>query len=880
MKGVNFANADLAGHAFTKTDFRGCDLTEADFRKSTLNEAKLSFAKIDGADLEGAQAEEIDAAFTTGEKANLKEANCQQATFFCSRLRGADFSGADLRGTDLSFCDLRNVNFQGANLAGAFLIGSVLDGATFESATFENTDVTGAALSREQLSDKQFGGVGRTVGFSGKLHLNLLEEIPSSRFSTGYTYEDLVWRRFWDLPDFADRSLPLCEVPEKGPSYSRAVYVPRSRNSREISAFCKMHLEHDFVEVGDRRKEFNNRVQQHVAFLQSNLSQDRVLRGDGSFRKSWEETLRKRSKVVELISPPYASPDHLAVVLLSAGVVLPENVKWKDLAYARRTLENKQNTAKRPVPYKGWLPRDPWPLFFPSTVPFEELPLDYADIYRDWTVSRAKATDHSNITLSHRLWDQPLKEGKQVITLESWSSGSWSSDLSGAIGELEISTKQAMFTSLQPAPLGLSKVLFIFDRDLKHFEIRLDNADLPGDRSGLSVEVDLKLNDFRRVGRGKDDGEFVLIDAQPVAARVMDADRVVWKGSVVLTGKAASEAPFRVIHKFAGGKEDGFEPAGPLAMERNGRLYGATQKGGKYNAGTVFSMATDGSDYSILYHFVGGRNHPESPNSVRLGADGFLYGAYGGFLSREKGVFRLNIEGDEFSILQPFENAQSVRLESEDASYLYGTIMQRVSQVSSVTRIFRIDKRVSSLKYVYSSDRNSLPVRSFADGGDGWIYGVRSGNAVFRLKKDGSGYRVLHEFEGAPLDGESPDCKPVVGRNGTLYGTTSFGGENGKGVIYRVSRDGSEYKVLHHFERGDGSSGLVATADGTIFGLAWIENSQRVALHRVDARDNVSQVLELPNSYTALRPMIAGPDGILYGVLNNHAIRIITPADN
>jgi len=889
IKGVNLSNADLAGHDFSKTNFRGCDLTHANFRQSILSNAELEFTSIDDADFEDAQAVEIDAAFTIGERANFKKANCQQATFFCSRLRGADFSRADLRGTDLSFCDLRDSNFQGANLEGAFFVGSDLDGATFDKAIFGNTDVSGAALSREQLSDEQFSGVGRSVGFSGKLHLDLLEKIPSDRFSTGYTYKDLIWRKFWDLPGFGDRTLPLCTVPETGPRYSRAVYVPPSRDAREISAYCKMHLEHDFIEVGDRRRQFLDRVEQHVAFLQKNLAQDRALRGDGSFRKSWEETLRQRSKVVDLISPPYASPDHLAVVLLSAGVVLPENVKWQDLAGARSNLELQQEAAKRPIPYEGWLPRDPWPPFFPAQVPLEELPSNYADIYRDWTMNRARQTDHSRITLSHRLWDRPLKEGKHAITLEDWGSDSWPSDLLSAIRELEISPKQTMFSSLRPTPLDLRKVLFVFDRDLKHFELRLDNDDLPADRSGLSVEVDLKLDDFRRVGTRKDDGEFVLIDAQPVTARIMDADRVVWKGPVAVTGNAPSEAPFRVLHRFAGGKEDGFEPVGPLAVDRDGRLYGATQKGGKYNAGTIFSLAADGSDYSILHHFIGGLKNPESPNSVHLGADGLLYGAFGGFLSRAKGIFRMATDGTGFSVLHQFENAQSayIRLQSDDEDSIYGTTGPTGIVAFAATALFCIDKKSESLKSIYANDRNSPPVGAFLDGGDGWFYGVQNyggDRAVFRIGKGGSGFQLLHEFEGPPLDGQYPERKPVLGRNDVLYGTTSSGGEHGNGVIYRVSKAGSEYKVLHHFERGDGSSGLVAASDGTVFGLAWIENSQRVALHHVDPKGVVSRTLELPGSYNGLQPMTAGPDGVLYGVLisglTHQVFRIVPPADN
>jgi uncharacterized repeat protein (TIGR03803 family) len=56
---------------------------------------------------------------------------------------------------------------------------------------------------------------------------------------------------------------------------------------------------------------------------------------------------------------------------------------------------------------------------------------------------------------------------------------------------------------------------------------------------------------------------------------------------------------------------------------------------------------------------------------------------------------------------------------------------------------------------------------------------------------------------------------------GNLYGTTSYGGANLKGVLFKLTPDGTE-TVLHDFGANDGipSGGLTADAAGNFFGTA------------------------------------------------------------
>jgi uncharacterized repeat protein (TIGR03803 family) len=73
---------------------------------------------------------------------------------------------------------------------------------------------------------------------------------------------------------------------------------------------------------------------------------------------------------------------------------------------------------------------------------------------------------------------------------------------------------------------------------------------------------------------------------------------------------------------------------------------------------------------------------------------------------------------------------------------------------------------------------------------------------VTRLpNQDGGDYRVLHSFPTVPTDGRMPRSALVEGADGALYGTTQNGGPGDNGTIFRLNKDGSDYRVLHSFNR-------------------------------------------------------------------------------
>jgi uncharacterized repeat protein (TIGR03803 family) len=96
---------------------------------------------------------------------------------------------------------------------------------------------------------------------------------------------------------------------------------------------------------------------------------------------------------------------------------------------------------------------------------------------------------------------------------------------------------------------------------------------------------------------------------------------------------------------------------------------------------------------------------------------------------------------------------------------------------------------------------------------------------LFKLTTSGK-YIVLHSFDAPPGDGILPEAGVIVGSNGTLYGTTVYGGtgtvgSEGDGTVYEFANN--QETVLYSFADGtDGglpSAGLLLR-DGVLYGTA------------------------------------------------------------
>ncbi len=291
-----------------------------------------------------------------------------------------------------------------------------------------------------------------------------------------------------------------------------------------------------------------------------------------------------------------------------------------------------------------------------------------------------------------------------------------------------------------------------------------------------------------------------------------------------LVSPTGAAAPI-VLHSFAPANAqqvntDGDYPSNGVTQGSDGEWYGITGGGGPAGAGALFKMNPDGTGFTVLKTFDGNNQnvdggYPGSP--LRLGSDGALYGttsnggANGDGNSSPGTIFRVSPTG-QFQTLFSFPTYDA------DAAHGGGQVFQASDGVLYGSFdvkpgfLFRMNANGTGYQtiHTFAADNNDgsnvgggYPEAISVEGTDGYLYGVAAsggahgGGTVFKIAKDGTGFTVLHDFNGAnPQDGATPSGDLRKGLDGALYGITSQGGANNTGTVYRVTQAGAFQQIV------------------------------------------------------------------------------------
>jgi len=126
-------------------------------------------------------------------------------------------------------------------------------------------------------------------------------------------------------------------------------------------------------------------------------------------------------------------------------------------------------------------------------------------------------------------------------------------------------------------------------------------------------------------------------------------------------------------------------------------------------------------------------------------------------------------------------------------------------------------------------------------------------------------FKVIHNFTGG-LDGSFPLAGVTMDRAGNLYGTASSGG-NGSGTVYRLKRQGSNWLVqpLYSFKQSDGAfpeARVIFGPDGTLYGTTTYGGAaNQGTVFRLRPPAAVCKTAICPWSETELYGFSGGADG-------------------
>ena len=303
---------------------------------------------------------------------------------------------------------------------------------------------------------------------------------------------------------------------------------------------------------------------------------------------------------------------------------------------------------------------------------------------------------------------------------------------------------------------------------------------------------------------------------------------------------------FTTLHSFDS-KTDGANPYSGLVQGANGNLYGTTLNGADGVAGTIFKITPNGA-FSTVYKFCMQKDCSDgyhSAASVVQATNGNFYGttSFGGASTGISGsVFEVTPDGVLTTIYNfcpqtsclDGDDPQAGVIQASNGSF-YGTTS--LGGANGAGSIFEIPQ-TRSLKTLYSfcslsnCTDGANPSSALVQGDDGDFYGTtprdgaRSGNngTVFKITPSGA-LTTLHSFCTQPKcpDGGAPNGL-IQGSDGTFYGTTTYGGANLSGTVFKITLVG-ELTTLHSFNQFvDGASpyaGLVQGTDGNFYGTTF-----------------------------------------------------------
>lgn len=546
--GLSLRGATISRGVFAGAKLNAVDLTEAVAQEADFSEGEFALATWERGRLERANLARVVAPFVAARGAVLVGADLSRANLLGADLRDADLRNANLRGAGLALADLRGAKLDGADLSGASLYAAMLDRATFVGATLRETDLLAATADEFLLAAAQRAGacrrdarMGWPDGFRIFLNENLQGFKPPGlpgQYRNGI--RQTAYSAELGVVD-QDRSLRRCAQPYD----STAKYFSVAGGAYLIT------LDRDYLERAGRRAAFERRLADHLRAVEASRLPARTFRGDSAEAYRWTAELRAAARRTRPSGAAYANFDLVLLTLLRAGQIKPGDIDWDRAAKAHHATELSIANRKQEG---GAAPNTMWPSLYPAGVPWEELPAERSERYREWTLARMSATPSTLVLETVMAYQgRPPNPPNGPVSLREMHrflipSGERIFRNLGNEGRRHSTMSFASWGEGRVLP-NIKYVIFAWPSAIDSLKLAVP-FDVLYDRSSR-LEIEVRVENVSRPAPVEGDTTLV-IHVTPLRGRVMQAGRVAWIGPVIVAGGNTTAPSLRSISPDSG----------------------------------------------------------------------------------------------------------------------------------------------------------------------------------------------------------------------------------------------------------------------------------------------------------------------------------------
>ncbi len=277
------------------------------------------------------------------------------------------------------------------------------------------------------------------------------------------------------------------------------------------------------------------------------------------------------------------------------------------------------------------------------------------------------------------------------------------------------------------------------------------------------------------------------------------------------------------LFDFAGAG-GGTGPQGGLCVGPAGRLYGVCGLGGINNKGTIFYWDYNTLTFQRIFNFNDTTSGSSPIGPLVMAPNGMLYGNTEGFnqFDQHGGYFMFNVGTGTLTTIHDFDLdapgfadgiSPQTGLTLASDGMLYGTTGHSIIRINPTGNVYT---------KIYDYTTNVTGQGKFEEGANGLLYAVGPGlsaGIIYEFNYTTTTLTELYNLVAAT--GQDDTGKLLKTSNGKFWGLTRRGGANNNGAIFSFSLPGT-YTDLYDFQNwSEGKeplAGIIKATNGNVYG--------------------------------------------------------------